>query len=304
MISLQTVCSAWEGSERQRMRSCTCDNFDMEQRRLQVMEADMELRRLRDRVRKVVAKLSAVHSQADRRTIKRTRTSRPDLPLPQIDWCVTARQLADYLCFWCHGSALGCVGLTDCLKECGARRSDPPESKRKLTLVWWDMEDVIQRALDYLRPPFGEPPSEPLKPIRVCVSDILPVYEWEVDCLRDRANLRTHCGHLLEMERWKYRRHCGDMTSEELQWDEENEMYLTPRGVHSRRRPQDDRLQGMQLIMTEPPWMESERVTTVAAASSVNQSPHYAPTSTRSTRLLVDASLLTPNDSMVDDVLM
>lgn len=350
MISLSTICSAWNESERPRplatFLSCGCEHLISEQRRLQVLEAEGELRRLRDRVRKAVAKLSAVSQPA--LTVKQTHTSpRPaacseesnELPLPRIDWQVTAEQLVERLCFWSHGSALGRVGLTDCLKESGARRIDPPASKRRLTLVGWDLEHVIRRALFYCRPWPGEPMPPPLEAIRVCVSDILPVYEWEVDCLRDRPRTRAHCGRMIRLERRDYQRYCGELSADELEWDEENEVFLCTGLNGVTWRPRQKRAADAQESSLSESDVESggcrghfptrlinyeleesdvsmTKFHAATAASSTRALPHGAaslstPTAEPSLRaapptqrrgFLHDHSLITPNESAVEDV--
>ena len=130
---------------------CICYKLSGEQRRIQVLEAESELRRLRDRVRKALSK----QSTPDDRRRKRARlitgpvaepTERMAGPRLELRWEVTAQQLVECLCFWRHGTALGRVGMTDRLKELTPRRTgaaEPPASKRQLTLVWWQTVTVI-----------------------------------------------------------------------------------------------------------------------------------------------------------------
>lgn len=323
-IFLPTICSTWNESERLRPREtpCFCENLTSDQRRMKVLEAERELRHLRDRVRKAVAKLAAAQPKAT--TMKRSRASprmtagsaeSNDIPLPRIDWQVTAERLADRLCFWRHGSALGRVGLTDCLKECGARKSDPPDSKRRLTLVWWGMERVLKEALEYCRP---RPESdgrnrERLAPIRVCISDILPVYEWEVDCLRDRPRMKAHCWRTVQLEHWDYRRHCGDLTAEEIDWDDENETFLCTGGLDgftSRPRRQvhrDDAHNMHPDFGSQGADSLSEPVAVRPAPSALEVSiPAPAVTRRRCSHNVFNHSLTTPNESnsesIVDDI--
>ena len=154
-------------------------------------------------------------------------------PRLELRWEVTAQQLVECLCFWRHGTALGRVGMTDRLKKLTPRRpgaAEPPASKRQLTLVWWDMEDKIESAHWPLEEDEGWEPEI----VRITVADILPVYNWEADLLRDRPQLKSLCSLMLEIERWEYKRECNVLTEEELKWEEGHEMFLTPFGVRWR----------------------------------------------------------------------
>jgi hypothetical protein len=233
MKCLSTICD-WNKRERQRPRTtwnrCVCENMSSEQRRVQLLEAEVELRRLKDRVRKAMAKWCMPECH---RPCKRARTMLPTEacastvpPLIDVEWDVTAQQLVDYLCFWRHGTALGRVNMTDCLKELTPRNGEPPASKRELTLVWWDLEEDINHAVNCRAGEYD------LETFRVTVADILPVYVWEAGLLRQRPKLKQLCSLMLEAERWAYRRHCNSLSELELKWDEENMMQMTPCGSH------------------------------------------------------------------------
>lgn len=171
---------------------------------------------------------------------------------PRIEWQVSADQLVERLCYWRHGSALARVGLTDVLKDCVTRKLEPPASKRLLTLVWWGMESVIGEALRNARAAADaagetDPSTPPV--ITVCVDDILPVYEWEVDCLRERPRLKTMCHRMLLREHWNYRLHCNQLTTGQREFLEHYEIVFIPGsadpgsscpGWCARRRPSMD----------------------------------------------------------------
>lgn len=214
MDCLSTV-SSWNANEVSRLgpqlgargeRRCRCDEVSAEQRRVQVLEAEAELSRLRDRVRKTVTKWSG--GMTLDRPAKRSRTDRTVSSAPFLDlqWKVTPEQLAEHLCFWRHSSALACVNVTDSLKELTARCQEPPESRRALTLVWWNMEVMLQRAWEWKAERTAGGTARPT--VVVSIGDILPLFIWEVDLLRVRPETRKLCDRLLQMKFAMYQTSC------------------------------------------------------------------------------------------------
>lgn len=218
MIALSAV-SSWSTRDdpRQICRDgvvrCGCERAQLsdDQRRIQVLEAEAELRRLRDRVRKAVTRFSA---ESDR-PVKRSRLHRQPVADTLIDvrWNVTAEQLAEHLCYWRHTSALSVVHLTNCLKELTPRSLEPPASKRALTLVWWEMEDEIERALESRRL-YPEAAAD-RDVVHITISDIVPLFVWEVDLLRARPETRLLCRRVLEWDLMDYQRRCGALDAVE-----------------------------------------------------------------------------------------
>lgn len=225
MISLASICD-WNDEEvwafQRRVGSeCGCQGLSVDQRRVQVLEADKELTRLKDRVRKASSRLSA-ETTAARPSGSATRRHESIL---DVQWDVTAEQLAEHLCFWLHTSVLVAAQLTDCLKELTTRRQEPPASKRALTLVWWSMEEEFASAAEaWLK----QPPGKAQKSVvRVTVSDILPLYVWEVDLLRDRPNTRSLCEVRLSDDLICYQHRCGQLSDDDVQHIETCQRALT-----------------------------------------------------------------------------
>ena len=190
-----------------------------DQRRVQVLEAEAELRRLRDRVRKAVAQRSADAPVEKPR--KRSRLLRHAVAESSVDvrWDVTAEQLVEHMCYWRHTSALACIELTDCLKELTPRSQEPPASRRALTLVWWDMDAKLDEAA-------RDGDAEGERPIvHVTVGDVVPLFVWEVDLLRVRPRTRWLCRSMLEAEMYRYGHRCGTLS-------ERQEAYLRANPVH------------------------------------------------------------------------
>lgn len=217
MIALSAI-SIWSGRREEARRICSdgvvrcgchLKPLSEDQQRLQVLEAEVELRRLRDRVRKAVTRYT-VDSNGDR-PVKRSRLHKQPVldTLIEVQWNVTAAQLAEHLCYWRHTSALAVVHLTDCLKELTPRSQEPPESKRALTLVWWDMEDEIERALSYRRQDPDQAMADGKDVVHVTVGDIVPLFVWEADLLRTRPETRAVCSRMLDFDFMDYKRRCG-----------------------------------------------------------------------------------------------
>jgi hypothetical protein len=224
---------------------CNCRQLAIEQQRLQVLEAEAELRRLRDRVRKTVSRWSAavgVESQDSPvidRPIKRSRLQRPTGPTePQVievEWNITPEQLAEHLCYWRHSSALSCVGLTDCLKELTPRSEEPPASKRALTLVWWDMEHQLEEATSTWHGRPAEAAASDRQVVTVAIGDIVPLFVWEVDLLRLRPQTRQLCRQMLECEIMEYQKRCGTAEECVLQYLRDNPLFTTSYGAQACR---------------------------------------------------------------------
>lgn len=241
MNSLSAV-SSWSAEERPGHRlgdggrlRCGCDQLSADQRRLQVLEAEAELRRLRDRVRKAIVRWSAAvggEPQDSPFPVKRSRVQRPaagsEPQLVEVDWSVTAEQLVEHLCFWRHSSALACINLTDCLKELTPRSEEPAASKRALTLVWWDMELQLEEAVHAWR---LQPDARSRRIVHVGVGDIVPLFVWEVDLLRTRPLTRRLCRAMLEYEIMDYARHSGVAGELTLEFLRDNPLYATSYGA-------------------------------------------------------------------------
>ena len=211
MNCLSSVSQWAERSEPSTHERCSSTSFSDDQKRVQVLEAEAELRRLKDRVRKAVTRWSdQVFSPADR-PVKRSRLQRERTAtdmLIDVRWNVTPEQLAEHLCFWRHTSALACVKLTDCLKELTPRSLEPAASKRALTLVWWDMDQMLEETANAWRQETERSAAEFVRVVDVEVYDILPLFVWEVDLLRLRPMTRAYCAHAIVDERIKYKREC------------------------------------------------------------------------------------------------
>ena len=245
---------------------CGCAELSVDQRRLQVLEAGAELHRLRDRVRKAVSRYST--GTPGERPVKRSRTQRAveSKPVIEVQWNVTAEQLVEHLCFWRHSSALACIETTDSLKELTPRCQEPPASRRGLTLVWWDMDETLERAADWNRcnadeaeaseeaarmaawkervEAAGRSPTV----VQVTVGDLVPLFVWEVDLLRTRPQTRSLCANLLHYQRMVFQSKCGTA-------DEYTETYL-----REHRIPRFDYNRMMQI--------QSESVAVAAAATA------------------------------------
>jgi hypothetical protein len=220
---------------------CTCKELSVDQQRIQALEAEAELRRLRDRVRKAIARWSTgvgLGSPPDA-PVKRSRLQRPigqiEPQLLEVQWNVTSEELVEHLCFWRHSSALACVNLTDCLKELTPRSEEPPASKRALTLVWWGMEQKLEEAAKDWRIRQEETAAHIRRVVPVCIGDIVPLFIWEVDLLRSRPETRLLCREMLDCELMKYQKMSGTADHFTLRYLTDNPLYTTSYGVQACR---------------------------------------------------------------------
>lgn len=192
----------------------------------------MELRHLRDRVRKSLTKWLGDARQKD-------------APL-RLDWQLEASQLTRHLCHWGHNSALTRVGMTDALAELTRqhRRAEgaelePPPSKNTLALVVWDLAVTVQAKLVQWRECVLAGEEESFDGVIVVrTSNVVPIFAWEADILRNRPALQEVCNRMLSMDLWLYRQHCHERTREEKQLLRDQEPYWTSLGLHWRARQQ------------------------------------------------------------------
>ena len=122
--------------------ACSCADQSAAEQQVQLLQAEVELRQLRDRVRKWLRKWLGDEAQ------------RQKGPPIRIDWQLTAGELAEQLCFWKHSSALTQSGMTPAVAELlrHHRRlegvhDEPPASKNTLMLVVWDLAATVQAKL-------------------------------------------------------------------------------------------------------------------------------------------------------------
>lgn len=213
--------------------ACSCADQSAAEQQVQLLQAEVELRQLRDRVRKSLRKWLGDEAQ------------RQKGPPIRIDWQLTAGELAEQLCFWKHSSALTQAGMTPAVAELlrhhrrleGAH-DEPPASKNALMLVVWDLAATVQAKLWHWRECMQLASNQPSFDGRIVVrvADVVPIWTWEADTLRNRPAFTQVCSRMLSMELWHYRQHCRQITASEKQLLRDHEPYLTPMGLRWRAR--------------------------------------------------------------------
>jgi hypothetical protein len=194
----------WQTTEHsaRTVAACTCGERSADQREVQRMRAGLELRQMRDRVRKAITKSMEGANSLGARV--------------RVDWQVTPDELAQHLCFWQHSSALSRVDATACLAElvrynrrAEGAGADPPASKCTLMLVVWGVAARVRSKLWEWRECVAASEEASFDGrIVVRAADVLPIWAWEADVLRAKPALTDVCSRLLAKERCTYRQRC------------------------------------------------------------------------------------------------
>ena len=214
--------------------TCSCPDLSTAEEHVQLLQADVELRHLRDRVRKSLVRWLGGEAQHQK-----------GAPI-RIHWQVTANELVERLCFWSHTSALSKVGMTPAVAELlrhhrrlEGGKEEPPASKNTLILVVWDLAATVQARLGQWRELLASSVQRPFDGVIVVrAGDVIPIWTWEADTLRNRPAFMQVCSRMLSMELWHYRQHCQETSSSEKQLLRDHEPHLTPMGLRWRARPQ------------------------------------------------------------------
>jgi hypothetical protein len=221
-------------------------HLTLAEKQVQLMKAEHELKHLRERCRKWLShwwgcQRTAVPPESD---------GKGKIPI-RLDWDqLKASHLVKHLCSFQHSSALEQVGMTAALAELTRkhRRLEgtspvPPRSKNALTLVVWNLAAIVAVKLwQYRECVLGSFDEELFDGVIVVrVSDVVPVWAWEADALRNRPSLMDVCNRMMCMELYEYRRRCKQLTLAEKQLLRDQEPYMTAMGLRwkeaARARP-------------------------------------------------------------------